>query len=142
MKNGFDAIIIGTGQSGPSLASRFSAAGMKVAVVERKRFGGTCVNNGCVPTKALVASAYVAHLARHAADYGVDTGGGVTGDVYICAAAARVYAREHRVSLSDELARLVVHGTLHALGYDHPEGFGRTRSAMWRRQEGYVKALT
>lgn len=69
-------------------------------------------------------------------------GGGVTGDVYICPAAARVHAREHRVSLSEELSRLVVHGTLHALGYDHPEGFGRTRSAMWRRQEGYVKALT
>lgn len=69
-------------------------------------------------------------------------GGGVTGDVYICPAAARVHAREHHVSLSEELARLVVHGTLHALGYDHPEGFGRTRSAMWRRQEGYVKALS
>ncbi len=69
-------------------------------------------------------------------------GGGVAGDVYICPAAARLHAREHRVSLSEELARLVVHGTLHALGYDHPEGFGRTRSAMWRRQEGYMRALT
>ncbi|MFM9972688.1 MAG: FAD-containing oxidoreductase [Burkholderiales bacterium] len=70
----FDAIVIGTGQSGPALASRLSNAGMKVAVVERKLFGGTCVNNGCIPTKALVASAYAAHLARHAADYGVNTG--------------------------------------------------------------------
>lgn len=93
MNNEFDAIIIGTGQSGPSLASRFSAAGMKVAVIERKRFGGTCVNNGCVPTKALVASAYVAHLARHAADYGVDTGGGVAVDM------KRVKARKDAISM-------------------------------------------
>jgi len=92
VKNEFDAIIIGTGQSGPSLASRFSAAGMKVAVIERKRFGGTCVNNGCVPTKALVASAYVAHLARHAADYGVDAGASVAVDM------RRVKARKDAIS--------------------------------------------
>jgi probable rRNA maturation factor len=68
--------------------------------------------------------------------------GGVTGDVYICPAVARGHARVHQVPLTDELARLVVHGTLHVLGYDHPEGRGRTRSAMWRRQERYLKALT
>jgi probable rRNA maturation factor len=67
--------------------------------------------------------------------------GGVTGDVYICAAVARTQAREHGVPVAEELARLVVHGTLHALGYDHPVGSDRTRSAMWRRQERYVKAL-
>jgi pyruvate/2-oxoglutarate dehydrogenase complex dihydrolipoamide dehydrogenase (E3) component len=67
----FDAVIIGTGQAGPPLASRLSAAGMRVAVVERDRFGGTCVNNGCTPTKAMVASAYAAHLARRAGEYGV-----------------------------------------------------------------------
>jgi probable rRNA maturation factor len=67
--------------------------------------------------------------------------GGVTGDVYICPAVARGQARPHDVSFSDEVARLVVHGTLHVLGYDHPEGFGRTRSAMWRRQERYLRAL-
>ena len=67
----FDAIIIGAGQAGPSLAGRLTGAGMKVAVVERKLFGGTCVNTGCMPTKTLVASAYAAHLARRAADYGV-----------------------------------------------------------------------
>jgi pyruvate/2-oxoglutarate dehydrogenase complex dihydrolipoamide dehydrogenase (E3) component len=67
----FDAIIIGTGQSGPALAARLSGAKMKVAVIERKLFGGTCVNTGCIPTKTLVASAYAAHLARRAADYGV-----------------------------------------------------------------------
>ena len=66
-----DAIIIGTGQSGPSLARRLVAAGQKVAVIERKFFGGTCVNTGCTPTKTLVASAYAAYLARRAGDYGV-----------------------------------------------------------------------
>ena len=67
----FDAIVVGGGQAGPSLAARFSAAGMKVALVERHHLGGTCVNTGCMPTKALVANAYAAHLARRAADYGV-----------------------------------------------------------------------
>lgn len=67
----FDAIIIGTGQAGPSLAGRLTAAGMSVAIIERKHVGGTCVNTGCMPTKALVASAYAAHLARRASDYGL-----------------------------------------------------------------------
>ncbi len=71
MTRRFDAIIIGTGQSGPSMAAKLSSAGMKVAVLERKRFGGTCVNNGCIPSKALIASAHVAHVARRAADFGV-----------------------------------------------------------------------
>jgi pyruvate/2-oxoglutarate dehydrogenase complex dihydrolipoamide dehydrogenase (E3) component len=68
----FDAIIIGAGQAGPSLAGRLTAASMTVAFVERKLFGGTCVNTGCIPTKTLVASAYAAHLARRAADFGVE----------------------------------------------------------------------
>lgn len=67
----FDALVIGTGQAGPALAARLSGAGMSVAVVERDKFGGTCVNDGCTPTKAMVASAYAAHLARRAGDYGV-----------------------------------------------------------------------
>ena len=67
----FDAIIIGAGQAGPPLAGRLTAAGMTVAFVERHLFGGTCVNTGCMPTKTLVASAYAAHLARRASDYGV-----------------------------------------------------------------------
>ncbi len=67
----FDAIIVGTGQAGPSLAARLSGAGWKVAVVEKHKFGGTCVNNGCTPTKAMVASAYAARTASRAADYGV-----------------------------------------------------------------------
>src|SRR5262250_376384 len=70
----FDAIVIGTGQSGPPLAGRLTAAGMRVAIIERKRFGGTCVNTGCIPTKALVASAKAVQTARRAADYGFRTG--------------------------------------------------------------------
>ncbi len=77
----FDAIVIGAGQAGPALAARLSEAGMKVAVVERKLFGGTCVNTGCIPTKTLVASAYAAHLARRAADYGVTINGPVAVDM-------------------------------------------------------------
>src|SRR6201997_4953163 len=67
----FDAIIIGTGQAGPSLAFRLAGAGMKVAVVERHLVGGTCVNTGCTPTKALVAIAYAARIAQRAAEYGL-----------------------------------------------------------------------
>jgi pyruvate/2-oxoglutarate dehydrogenase complex dihydrolipoamide dehydrogenase (E3) component len=67
----YDAIIIGTGQAGPALAHRLANAGQTVAVIERKFFGGTCVNTGCTPTKTLVASAYAAHMARRAADFGV-----------------------------------------------------------------------
>ena len=74
MTEKFDAIVIGTGQSGPSLAGRMTRDGMRVAIVERGKFGGTCVNTGCVPTKTLVASSYVAHMARSAAEYGIDTG--------------------------------------------------------------------
>src|SRR5262245_52020572 len=74
MPTRFDALIIGTGQAGPALAARLDKEGMKVAVVERGKFGGTCVNNGCTPTKALVASAYAAHVARRAAEYGLKAG--------------------------------------------------------------------
>jgi pyruvate/2-oxoglutarate dehydrogenase complex dihydrolipoamide dehydrogenase (E3) component len=77
----YDAIIIGAGQAGPSLAARLTDAGMTVAFVERKLFGGTCVNTGCMPTKTLVASAYAAHLARRAADYGVMLDGDVRIDM-------------------------------------------------------------
>ncbi len=70
----FDAIIIGTGQAGPSLAARFAAAGKTVAIIERNKFGGTCVNTGCIPTKTLVASAYAIHVARRGAEYGFSIG--------------------------------------------------------------------
>src|SRR6266850_1398788 len=70
----YDAIVIGTGQAGPYVTSRLAGAGMKVAVIERHVFGGTCVNTGCIPTKAMVASAYAARMAARAAEYGVDVG--------------------------------------------------------------------
>jgi pyruvate/2-oxoglutarate dehydrogenase complex dihydrolipoamide dehydrogenase (E3) component len=75
MMPGFDAIIIGSGQSGPSLAKRLAGAGQRVAIIERKAFGGTCINTGCTPTKTMVASAYAAHMARRAAEFGVVVGG-------------------------------------------------------------------
>jgi len=77
----YDALVIGTGQAGPALAVRLAGAGMKVAIVERKRFGGTCVNTGCIPTKTLVASARVAQVTRRAAEYGVMTGGSIAVDM-------------------------------------------------------------
>src|SRR6516162_7861066 len=88
----YDAIVIGTGQAGPSLAGRLAGAGMSVAVVERKLFGGTCVNTGCIPTKTMVASAYAAHMVRRAAGFGVDAGGPVTVDM------KRVKARKDEIS--------------------------------------------
>ena len=88
----FDAIVIGAGQAGPALAGRLTAAGMRVALVERKLFGGTCVNTGCTPTKTLVASAYAAHLARRSAEYGVAIEGPVRIDM------GRVKARADTVS--------------------------------------------
>jgi pyruvate/2-oxoglutarate dehydrogenase complex dihydrolipoamide dehydrogenase (E3) component len=81
MATAFDAIVIGAGQAGPPLAERLTKAGMKVALIERKLFGGTCVNTGCIPTKTLVASAYAVHLARRAADFGVTLGGPVGVDM-------------------------------------------------------------
>src|ERR1700752_1166508 len=71
MTQTFDAIVIGAGQAGPSLTSRLTASGMKVAIIERDKFGGTCVKPGCLPPKTLVASAYAAHMARRGAHYGV-----------------------------------------------------------------------
>jgi pyruvate/2-oxoglutarate dehydrogenase complex dihydrolipoamide dehydrogenase (E3) component len=88
----FDAIIIGTGQAGPSLAARFAAAGMTVAIIERHKFGGTCVNTGCIPTKTMVASAYAAHVARRGSEYGFTANGEVRVDM------KRVKARKDAVS--------------------------------------------
>jgi pyruvate/2-oxoglutarate dehydrogenase complex dihydrolipoamide dehydrogenase (E3) component len=81
MNRSFDAIVIGAGQAGPFLAVRLGEAGMKVAIIERKLFGGTCVNTGCTPTKTLVASAHAAHLARRAAEFGVVLGDDVSVDM-------------------------------------------------------------
>jgi pyruvate/2-oxoglutarate dehydrogenase complex dihydrolipoamide dehydrogenase (E3) component len=99
----FDAIIIGTGQAGPSLAGRLTAAGMTVAIVERKLFGGTCVNTGCMPTKTLVASAYAAHLARRAGDYGVQLNGDVRIDMSKVKARADAVAGSARAGVEKRL---------------------------------------
>ncbi|UGV24261.1 FAD-containing oxidoreductase [Rhodopseudomonas boonkerdii] len=93
MAHQFDAIIIGTGQAGPPLAGRLTAAGQKVAVIERHLFGGTCVNTGCKPTKTMVASAYAAHLARRGSEYGVMIDAPVRIDM------VRVRARADKVTM-------------------------------------------
>src|ERR1700754_4481443 len=94
MAEKFDAIIVGAGQAGPFLAGRLTDAGHTVAVIERHLVGGTCVNNGCIPTKTLVASAHTAHVARRGAEYGIGTGE-VTVDM------AKVKARKDGVMLDD-----------------------------------------
>ena len=94
MARHFDAIIIGTGQAGPPLAKRLSASGMSVAIIERKKFGGTCVNTGCIPTKTLIASAYAAHVARRGAEYGFVVAGNVPVDM------KRVKARKDEIVAS------------------------------------------
>jgi pyruvate/2-oxoglutarate dehydrogenase complex dihydrolipoamide dehydrogenase (E3) component len=91
MSRHFDAIIIGAGQAGPSLAGRLTAAGKTVALIERKLVGGTCVNTGCMPTKAMVASAYAAHLASRGSEYGIRFEGMPSVDF------ARVMARKDTV---------------------------------------------
>ena len=91
MADKYDAIVIGTGQAGPSLAVRLANAGRKVAIIERKLFGGTCVNVGCIPTKTLIASARAAYMVRRAQDFGVMIAGRVDVDM------ARVKARKDAV---------------------------------------------
>jgi pyruvate/2-oxoglutarate dehydrogenase complex dihydrolipoamide dehydrogenase (E3) component len=90
----FDALIVGAGQAGPPLAGRLTQAGQKVAVIERKLVGGTCVNYGCIPTKTLVASAHAAHTARRGAEYGVGTGE-ITVDM------AKVKSRKDKIVFGD-----------------------------------------
>ncbi|MBI1200124.1 MAG: FAD-containing oxidoreductase [Phenylobacterium sp.] len=99
----FDAIVVGAGQAGPSLAARLAGAGRKVAIVERKHFGGTCVNTGCMPTKALVASARAAHVARHAAHWGVTIPGEVGVDMPAVRGRARKVTMDARHGLESWL---------------------------------------
>ena len=106
MSDRFGAIIIGTGQAGPSLARTLVKEGLSIAVVERKRFGGTCVNTGCIPTKTLVASARAAWVARNAAAYGVEIGGPVSVDM------KKVRARKDSVAGASESA---IHKSLQEL---------------------------
>ena len=92
MTTQYDAIIIGTGQSGPALADRMDKEGLKTAIIERKLVGGTCVNVGCIPTKTLVGSARIAHMARQASRFGVSIDGEISVDM------AKVKARKDEIS--------------------------------------------
>jgi pyruvate/2-oxoglutarate dehydrogenase complex dihydrolipoamide dehydrogenase (E3) component len=130
MSEKYDAIVIGAGQAGPSLARRLSGAGMSVAVIERHQFGGTCVNTGCIPTKAMVASAYAAHLARRAGDFGVAVSGSVQVDM------KRVKARKDEIS---ERSRLAVEKGLRKLEHCHVyTGHARFRAARDVEVSGQV----
>src|SRR5438309_4168556 len=102
----YDAIIIGTGQAGPALARRLAAAGWNIAIIERKFFGGTCVNTGCTPTKTLVASAYAAYLARRARDYGVTIGGPIGVEMKAVKARKDAVVRPSREGVERSLKRL------------------------------------
>jgi len=106
MSTTFDAIVIGTGQAGPYITRRLAGSGMKVAIVERKYFGGTCVNTGCIPTKAMVASAYAAHLARRGAEFGVDIDGGVRVDMQKVSARKAEISAQSRNGLENSLKTL------------------------------------
>ncbi|MGG6241513.1 FAD-containing oxidoreductase [Nodosilinea sp. AN01ver1] len=106
MTQSFDAVIIGAGQAGPPLAGRLTAAGMTVALIERNLLGGTCVNTGCTPTKTLVASAYAAHLARRAADYGVVISGAIAVDMAQVKARTRAVVANSRSGLENWLGSM------------------------------------
>ena len=128
MNETYDAIIIGTGQAGPALAVRLAQAGRKTAIIERKLFGGTCVNVGCIPTKTLIASARVAYLARRAADFGIMIEGEVQVDM------ARVKARKDAVvKQSSESLTAWLKGTPNLSVI---EGHGRLESANTVRVNG------
>ncbi len=103
MTTTYDAIIIGTGQAGPFLAQRLAGAGMKVAIIERKLFGGTCINTGCTPTKTMVASAYAAHLVYRAADYGVVNTGAARVDMKLVKSRKDAVAGESRTGVESWL---------------------------------------
>ena len=124
MTRGFDAIIVGAGQAGPALAARLTGAGMQVALIERHLVGGTCVNTGCKPTKTLVASAYAAHMARRAADYGLKLGP-VGIDMPAVAARARKVILDSRTGGEEWLAGMK--GLTFLRGHARFEAPGRMR---------------
>ncbi len=130
MAEQYDALIIGTGQSGPSLAARFASEGMKTAILERQLFGGTCVNVGCIPTKTLVASARAAHMARRGPHFGVVIDSPITVDM------KRVKARKDDVvRKSNEGVEQWLKNTPNLTVY---EGHGRFESANTVRVNGEV----
>ncbi|MFL6699285.1 MAG: FAD-containing oxidoreductase [Vitreoscilla sp.] len=118
----FDALVIGSGQAGPSLAVRLAGHGWKTALVERGELGGTCVNNGCTPTKTLVASARAAWVARHAADFGVTIQGEIKVDYAAVRARMMAVVQDSRDSLGqwvrDTPGLSLVHGQARFVGPD------------------------
>ena len=147
MATRFDAIIIGTGQAGPPLAGRLTDAGWHCAIMERQRFGGTCVNCGCTPPRALVASARGAYLARRAADFGVDIEGPIRVDM------TKVKQRKDQIAgRSNEKQAIELIGILHKAGADvnvvalinHPQeirGGTALHYAVRKRQKELIKFL-
>jgi len=124
----FDAIIIGTGQSGPALADRMNQEGMRIAIIERKLFGGTCVNVGCTPTKTLVASARAAYMARRGADFGVTIDGSIAVDMKTVKARKDAVVRQSNEGVTNwlkSMENLTVY-----------EGHGRLESASSVRVNG------
>jgi len=105
MNTTFDAIVIGAGQAGPSLAVRLASSGLKTALIEREHLGGTCVNDGCIPTKTLVASARAAHVARHAAKFGVNLPGPISVDMKRVKARKDAVVAESVAGLTDWVGR-------------------------------------
>src|SRR6185437_7010398 len=101
-----DAIVIGAGQSGPFLAARLAGAGQRVTLVEKRRLGGTCVNDGCIPTKTLVASARAAYVTREAARWGVDVAGAIGVDMKRVKARKDAVVQESRDGLQSWLSSL------------------------------------
>ena len=128
-----DAIVIGSGQAGPFLAVRLAQSGLKVALIEREHYGGTCVNDGCIPTKTLVASARTAHVARRAAEYGVTLGGAVSVDMKAVMARKDRIVRQSVDSLTQWLQGIagldLVWGHARFTGPDAIEVGGRALSA-------------
>jgi pyruvate/2-oxoglutarate dehydrogenase complex dihydrolipoamide dehydrogenase (E3) component len=131
----FDAIVVGTGQAGPALAARLSAAGQSVAVIERAKFGGTCVNDGCTPTKTLIASAYAAHLARRGAEYGLKISGKPRVDMKRVKARKDAVVRNSTTNVGKWMRGLeratVIHGHARFTGPDEIQ-VGRERLAAKR----------
>ena len=128
MSERYDAIIIGTGQSGPSLAARLTKEGMKTAIIERKLIGGTCVNVGCVPTKTLVASARAAYLARRGTEFGVVIDGPIGMDMKQVKARKDAVVRQGNEGVTNwlmNMEKLTVY-----------EGHGRLESARSVRVNG------
>ena len=133
MPQQFDAIVIGTGQAGPTLTSRLASTGMRVAVIERDSFGGTCVNYGCMPTKALIASARAAWMAKSASEYGVQIDGSIHVDMQAVKARKDVIVRTSSQGLETWLKGMenvtVIEGDAHFTGLRTVEADGQLLKA-------------